>query len=220
MHIDSLLLPAGRYNTAAAGYVLRGGGPADIMDRIREEYVDSGDLTEAVIRALSTTGLAVAFTAATLVAGVIMWVGMSDLRFQSDAATLLSVMLVLNALAAMVLVPAWILVFMPRFITGAARDEDGVLQTDQRQGDQVGRFTGTDKSASRYLEATIGVQPETNFHYQPPARGRWPGQSRDRNSRAAARHHDRPRARGQGDPPVEFIQAVRTHCACATARIR
>lgn len=33
--------------------------------------------------------------------------------------------------------------------------------------DQVARFTGTDKSASRYLEATIGVQPETNFHYQP-----------------------------------------------------
>ena len=33
--------------------------------------------------------------------------------------------------------------------------------------DQVARFTGTDKAASRYLEATIGVQPETNFHYQP-----------------------------------------------------
>lgn len=99
-----------------------------IMDRIREEFVASGDLTDAVIRALSTTGLAVAFTAATLVAGVIMWVGMSDLRFQSDAATLLSVMLVLNAVAAMALVPAWVLVFKPRFITGAVRDEDGVLQ--------------------------------------------------------------------------------------------
>lgn len=33
--------------------------------------------------------------------------------------------------------------------------------------DQVARFTGNDKSASRYLEATIGIQPETNFHYQP-----------------------------------------------------
>ncbi len=101
-----------------------------IMDRIREEFVESHDLTNAVIRALSTTGLAVGFTAATLVAGVIMWVAMSDLRFQSDAATLLSVMLVLNALAAMMLVPAWVLVFRPRFITGAQRDEDGVLQLD------------------------------------------------------------------------------------------
>lgn len=33
--------------------------------------------------------------------------------------------------------------------------------------DQVARFTGSDKSASRYLEATIGIQPEANFHYQP-----------------------------------------------------
>ena len=33
--------------------------------------------------------------------------------------------------------------------------------------DQVARFTGNDKSASRYLEATIGVQPEVNFHYKP-----------------------------------------------------
>ncbi|PHV03865.1 transporter [Janthinobacterium sp. BJB412] len=104
-----------------------------IMDRIREEYVDSGDLTDAVIRALSTTGLAVAFTATTLVAGVIMWVALSDLRFQSDAATLLSVMLVLNAVAAMLLVPAWVLVFTPRFITAAARDADGVLQVEQAQ---------------------------------------------------------------------------------------
>lgn len=33
--------------------------------------------------------------------------------------------------------------------------------------DQVARFTGNDKSASRYLEATIGIQPEVNFHYKP-----------------------------------------------------
>jgi phenol hydroxylase P1 protein len=33
--------------------------------------------------------------------------------------------------------------------------------------DQVSRFTGNDKAASRYLEATIGLQPEVNFHYQP-----------------------------------------------------
>jgi phenol/toluene 2-monooxygenase (NADH) P1/A1 len=33
--------------------------------------------------------------------------------------------------------------------------------------DQVARFTGNDKAASRYLEATIGIQPEVNFHYRP-----------------------------------------------------
>jgi len=103
------------------------------MDRIREEMARLHDIKLAVINAVATTGYAVSFTAATLIAGVVMWIFMSDLRFQSDAATLLSVMLALNALAAMVLVPAWVLMFKPRFITGAVRDQDGVLQTDDKQ---------------------------------------------------------------------------------------
>ena len=101
-----------------------------IMDRIREEYEELHDLREAVLRALSTTGLAVGFTAATLIAGVIMWVILSDLRFQSDAALLLTVMLALNAVAAVLLVPAWVMAFKPKFITGIHRDEDGILQND------------------------------------------------------------------------------------------
>lgn len=101
-----------------------------IMDRIREEFAESHKLTDAVVRAMGTTGMAVGFTAATLIGGVIMWVLMSDLRFQSDAAMLLSVMLALNAAAALFLVPAWILVFKPKFIMGAHYDEDGVLRTD------------------------------------------------------------------------------------------
>lgn len=88
-----------------------------IMDRIRSEVeARSGDLAEAVRHAISTTGVAIGFTAMTLIGGVIMWVFLSDLRFQADAALLLIVMLVLNAIAAMVLVPAWILRFRPRFI--------------------------------------------------------------------------------------------------------
>jgi len=101
-----------------------------IMDRIREEYEELHDLREAVLRALSTTGLAVGFTAATLIAGVIMWVILSDLRFQSDAALLLTVMLALNAVAAVLLVPAWVMAFKPKFITGIHRDEDGILQNN------------------------------------------------------------------------------------------
>jgi predicted RND superfamily exporter protein len=99
-----------------------------IMDRIREEYETTQDLRESVLRALSTTGLAVGFTAATLIAGVIMWVIFSDLRFQSDAALLLTVMLALNAVAAVLLVPAWVMAFKPKFITGVHRDKDGILQ--------------------------------------------------------------------------------------------
>ena len=99
-----------------------------IMNRIREEMAVLRDLPAAVMKALATTGFAVTFTAATLVAGIIMWVFLSDLRFQSDSALLLSIMLVLNALAALLLMPAWVMVFKPRFITDAYLDEDGVLQ--------------------------------------------------------------------------------------------
>ena len=32
----------------------------------------------------------------------------------------------------------------------------------------VARHIGGDKPASRYQEATIGIQPTQNFHYRPP----------------------------------------------------
>ena len=90
-----------------------------IMDRIRTEMEALNDLAAAVRRAIETTGVAIGFTATTLIGGVIMWVFISDLRFQADAAMLLIVMLVLNALAAIFLVPAWILRFRPAFIMQA-----------------------------------------------------------------------------------------------------
>jgi uncharacterized protein len=88
------------------------------MDRIREEMAKLRDIRQAAINAVSTTGYAVSFTACTLIAGVVLWVFMSDLRFQSDAAVLLSFMLVVNAIAAMLIVPAWCAVFRPRFVVG------------------------------------------------------------------------------------------------------
>lgn len=90
------------------------------MDRIREEMAELGDIRQAAINAISTTGYAVSFTAVTLIAGVILWIFMSDLRFQSDAAVLLSFMLIVNAVAAMLIVPAWCVAFRPRFVVGAA----------------------------------------------------------------------------------------------------
>lgn len=93
------------------------------MDRIREEMTSVRDIGRAAINAVSTTGYAVSFTAMTLIAGVILWVFMSDLRFQSDAAFLLSIMLVVNAIAAMLIVPAWCVVFRPRFIVEGLDEE-------------------------------------------------------------------------------------------------
>lgn len=93
-----------------------------IMDRIRAAVRNSGSIEQAIERAISTTGVAIAFTAMTLIAGVVMWVFISSLRFQADAALLLIVMLVLNALAAIFLVPAWIMIFKPKFIMGGLEE--------------------------------------------------------------------------------------------------
>ncbi len=100
------------------------------MDRIREEYAHLRDIKKAVITAVATTGYAVSFTAATLIAGVVMWIFLSDLRFQSDAAILLSFMLIVNAIAAVLIVPSWCVVFKPKFVTAVHYDEDGVLEND------------------------------------------------------------------------------------------
>jgi predicted RND superfamily exporter protein len=87
-----------------------------IMDRITAEMKNLGNLQQAIEKAISTTGVAIGFTAITLISGIVMWVFISTMRFQADAALLLIVMLVLNALAAMFIVPAWIMRFKPRFI--------------------------------------------------------------------------------------------------------
>lgn len=100
------------------------------MDRIREEMAQLHDIRLAAIKAFSTTGYAVSFTALTLIAGVVLWIFMSDLRFQSDAATLLSFMLIVNAVAAMLIVPAWCMVFKPHFIMATHYGKEGVLVED------------------------------------------------------------------------------------------
>lgn len=89
-----------------------------MMDRIREMAAKNGNnLDDAIRSALRSAGLAICFTAITLVCGVIIWKFVSSLRFQADAALLLCVMLALNAIAALLLVPSWIRVFKPKFIT-------------------------------------------------------------------------------------------------------
>jgi uncharacterized protein len=107
------------------------------MDRIREEMAHVHDIRKAAINAVSTTGYAVTFTALTLIAGVILWVFLSDLRFQSDAALLLSFMLVVNAIAAILIVPAWCVVFKPHFVVAAHYDMQGWLSEDRVANDEL-----------------------------------------------------------------------------------
>ncbi|MDT8321262.1 MAG: MMPL family transporter, partial [Xanthomonadales bacterium] len=95
-----------------------------LMDRVRSEYESHPDLDLAIKSALETTGKAIGFTAVVLIGGVMMWVFVSELKFQADAAMLLIVMLALNAMASIFLVPAWLKKFSPEFITRQAQLEE------------------------------------------------------------------------------------------------
>ena len=84
-----------------------------IVDRIRQEVRHVGDIDEAIRRAVRTTGMAVSFTATTVVGGILFWV-FSSLRFQAEMAQLLIVLMLINMLGAIVMVPAFYSVFRPR----------------------------------------------------------------------------------------------------------
>ena len=86
-----------------------------IVDRIRQEVVETrGDIDEAVRRAVSTTGMAVTFTASTIVGGIVLW-SFSNLRFQAEMAQLLVILMVINMLGAITIVPAFYSIVKPKF---------------------------------------------------------------------------------------------------------
>jgi predicted RND superfamily exporter protein len=89
-----------------------------MMDRVYNERKRGLNMIEAVQTAIQTTGMAVFFTASTLVGGIIFWYFISSLRFNADMALLLSVVLIGNLIGAMLLVPALIRVFQPKFAAG------------------------------------------------------------------------------------------------------
>ncbi len=97
-----------------------------ILDRIREESRDL-PLEEAVIKSLSTTGAAVVFTAVTVVAGIFYWIVGSDLRFNSEMALLLTLLMGGHMIGAITILPMMIRIFRPRFITGVHEDRESVV---------------------------------------------------------------------------------------------
>jgi len=84
-----------------------------IVDRIRQEAITSVDVDQAIRRAIQTTGLAVTFTATTIVGGVALWM-FSTLRFQAEMAQLLVVLMIINMLGAITVVPAFYSIFQPK----------------------------------------------------------------------------------------------------------
>jgi predicted RND superfamily exporter protein len=88
-----------------------------ILDRIREEATHM-PVEDAIVKALSTTGAAVVFTAVTVVAGIFYWIVGSNLRFNSEMALLLTLLMGGHMIGAVTILPMMIRIFKPRFITG------------------------------------------------------------------------------------------------------
>jgi predicted RND superfamily exporter protein len=91
-----------------------------VVDRIKREYGRVGDADMAIKRAISTSGMAVTFTATTLVGGVLPWYFLSSLRFSAEMAMLLALLMLTHWLAAITLVPAIFSIVRPRFMTTEA----------------------------------------------------------------------------------------------------
>ena len=93
-----------------------------LVDRIRQEVADTADLDEAVRRAIRTTGMAVSFTATTIIGGIFLWM-FSNLRFQAEMAQLLVFLMALNLIGALTVVPAFYSVFRPKVASALLTDE-------------------------------------------------------------------------------------------------
>jgi predicted RND superfamily exporter protein len=93
-----------------------------IVDRIRQEVAGTSDIDEAVRRAVRTTGMAVSFTATTVVGGIVLW-SFSNLRFQAEMAQLLTLLMIVNMLGAIIIVPTFYSILRPRVATALLSDE-------------------------------------------------------------------------------------------------
>jgi len=99
-----------------------------VVDRIRLEVPrGGGDVLKGIRTAISTTGMAVTFTATTMMAGVIPWYFLSSLRFSAEMAILLTMLLMTHWLAALTLTPALFAVIKPKFARG-----EGVLVEESK----------------------------------------------------------------------------------------
>ena len=93
-----------------------------IVDRIRQEVAETADIDEAIRRAIRTTGMAVTFTATTVVGGIVFWT-LSNLRFQAEMAYLLVILMIINMLGAITVVPTFYSILRPSVATALLTDE-------------------------------------------------------------------------------------------------
>jgi hypothetical protein len=88
-----------------------------IVGRIIEEYRDNKrELNDSIAIALGTSGKAVLYIGLTLICGLAFW-SISKLMFQALMGLLLAIVLIINMLGAIFVVPSFIALFKPKFIT-------------------------------------------------------------------------------------------------------
>jgi len=87
-----------------------------MLDRIKEEYRQCGSVTEAMHRALITSGNAIVITALTMILPLVPWIVMSPLRFQAEMSMLLGLVLLMNMLGSLLFVPAALAALRPKAI--------------------------------------------------------------------------------------------------------
>ncbi|PWC52534.1 MMPL family transporter [Azospirillum sp. TSO22-1] len=101
-----------------------------VVDRIREELARGRGLNAALHAALRGSGRAVLITGVTLCLSVFVW-SASSLKFQAEMGLLMGVWLLVSATAALVLMPALVVVFKPAFVVGARRSGNGRPAADE-----------------------------------------------------------------------------------------
>jgi predicted RND superfamily exporter protein len=99
------------------------------FSRMIDAFDEGRSLDDAIDYATETTGRAIIFTATTMVTGTIFW-WFSDLKFQAEMGLLLALLMIFNTAGGLILVPAWMKIIRPRFLT--ARRPKAAAATAER----------------------------------------------------------------------------------------
>ncbi len=107
-----------------------------MLDRLKEE-ARHRTLVDAIVTSMRTTGAAILFTATTIFAGIIYWIPGSSLRFNSEMALLLCLLLFSNMVGAITMVPLLVRIFKPRFVTDSHIDDRDTIRDQELGGWQA-----------------------------------------------------------------------------------
>jgi predicted RND superfamily exporter protein len=88
-----------------------------MLGRILEECKHRSDLGEVIKITMTSVGEPIVFTAFAMTGGLIVWL-FSPLMFQATMGFFLATILLLNMLGGLLLVPSFVAVLKPKFITG------------------------------------------------------------------------------------------------------